>query len=56
MPKRNVKEPLGDYVSRCISARRKEHPGESRERSIAACHGMGRSKKWQSKKLAKPKR
>jgi hypothetical protein len=54
MPYRKKNEPLEDYVSRCISVRQKEHPGESRERSAAACFGMGRSKKWKSKSLAKP--
>jgi hypothetical protein len=54
MPYRKKNEPLEDYVSRCISVRQKEHPGEKRERSAAACFGMGRSKKWKSKSLAKP--
>lgn len=54
MPYRYSGEKLKKYVSRCISARRKEHSEESRDRSIAACFGMGKSKKWKSKSLAKP--
>lgn len=43
MPEREKGEKLSSYVGRCISARRKEHPGESHEQSIAACYSMGRS-------------
>jgi len=50
MPKRKSGEPLKKYVSRCIKVRRKEHPTESKRRSVAACYGMGRKKGGSKKK------
>jgi hypothetical protein len=42
MPERSKGEKLEDYVSRCIMARRHEHPEEPRDKSVAACYAMGR--------------
>lgn len=42
MPERAKGEKLKTYVSRCIKARRKEHPEEKMNRSVAACYSMGR--------------
>jgi len=50
MPKRKSGEPLKKYVSRCIKVRRKEHPTESKRRSVAACYNMGRKKSGGRKK------
>lgn len=47
MPERRPKEKLRDYVGRCMMARRKEHPEESVEQSMAVCYSMGR--KWWKK-------
>lgn len=44
MPRRRANESLKSYVGRCVPIRRKEHPEESHERSVAACYGMGRKK------------
>lgn len=52
MPERQKSEKLNDYVSRCISARRKEHPEEPQDKSIAACFAMGRTY-WKAKKATK---
>lgn len=55
MPERRPKEKLRDYVSRCIMARRHEHPEESQERSVAACYSMGRTR-WKAKKSSGAKK
>lgn len=43
MPVRRKTEKLKPYVSRCISQRQEEHPGESIEQSTGTCYEMGRS-------------
>ena len=43
MPERQKGQSLSDYVSICIASRRKEHPDEPQDKSIAACYSMGRS-------------
>lgn len=48
MPVRAKKEKLRDYVSRCISVRRHEHPEEPKKKTIAACYSMGRTH-WKPK-------
>jgi hypothetical protein len=55
MSERQKGEKLSDYVGRCISARRKEHPEEKQEQSIAACYSMGREH-WKAKKKGAPKK
>ncbi len=55
MPTRARGEKLSDYVGRCIMARRKEHPEESQEQSVAACYSMGR-KWWKAGKKKETKR
>jgi len=50
MPARRKGEPLKKYVPRCVAVRRKEHPKESKRRSVAACYGMGRKKSGGRKK------
>ena len=52
MPEREKGEKLSDYVSRCISTRRKEHPEEPHDKSIAACFAMGKTY-WKAKKSEK---
>lgn len=42
-PKKN--ESRGAYLKRCIPIRRKEHPEESRERSIRVCFELYRKEK-----------
>jgi len=54
MPTPKKGEDVASYVSRCVPIRRKEHPEESRERSVAACYGMYRQHKKKGKK--KPKK
>jgi hypothetical protein len=49
MPERVKGEKLDAYVSRCIMARRHEHPEEPHEQSIATCYSMGRTW-WKEKK------
>jgi len=49
VPERKKGEPLKKYVNRCVPVRRKEHPGESADRSVAACYGMGKTKKKKKK-------
>jgi hypothetical protein len=43
MPERQKREKLSEYMQRCIMVRRKEHPEESHEKSVAACINMGKS-------------
>lgn len=45
MPTPKKQESRQKYVARCIPIRRKEHPDESRERSIRVCFEMYRAKK-----------
>jgi len=53
MPTPRNREDITDYVARCVPVRRKEHPEESRERSVAACYGMYRQHKKGKKKPKK---
>jgi len=49
MQERQKNEKLKDYVSRCIMARRHEHPEESSKQSVATCYSMGRTW-WKERK------
>lgn len=44
MPKVKKGESRKDYLARCIPIRRKEHPEESRERSIRVCFELYKKK------------
>jgi hypothetical protein len=48
MPQRQKKEPLSQYVQRCLMVRRKEHPDESHEQTVAVCINMGKTW-WKAK-------
>lgn len=47
MPLRKKNEKLSAYVARCVAERQKEHSNEGRDQSVAVCHSMAKSKKWQ---------
>jgi len=53
MPVRRKGEKLTKYVSRCVSARQREHPDEPIKRSVAACYSMGRTF-WRPKRKTVP--
>lgn len=49
MPLRKKGEKTKAYVSRCVSERQKEHPGEDQKQSVAICYSMAKNKKWKEK-------
>lgn len=44
MPRIGVGEKKDSFISRCISVRQDENPGEDNKQSVAICHGMWRDK------------
>lgn len=53
MPKPGVKEDKDSFVSRCISVRQDEHPGEDQKKSVAICHSMYRDAHGKKKEKKK---
>lgn len=53
MPKIGAGETEDSFVSRCVSVRQKENPGESQKQSVAICYSMYRDKKGGKKPKGK---
>lgn len=54
MPVRKKGQSLSEYVDICISTRRKEHPEEPYDKTVAACINMGKTF-WKPKSKGKKK-
>lgn len=49
MPEPKKGENKQDYISRCIKVRRKEHPEEKKDKSVAVCYSLWRTAKSEKK-------